>query len=340
MANHTLQNIEQMMVRRKRDHIDLAFESQISAIKRDARFRYEPVLRNHPETWKEPITFLGKQLSVPVWISSMTGGTGYARKINSNLARVCNEFGMGMGLGSCRSLLHDDTHLKDFNVRELLGDSLPLFANLGISQVEKLVQKKEYARIHDLIVRLKADGLIIHVNPLQEWMQPEGDRILVPPIDTIENFLSETSYPLVVKEVGQGMGPESLRALLKLPLAALEFGAFGGTNFSKVELSRDSDVRSEILHPFANVGEDAESMIDSVNQISEKEILCKQFIISGGVKNFLDGHYFTSKLKFPSIYGQASSFLKYALDDYDMLQKFVRIQVEGLALARSFLKVI
>ena len=105
----------------------------------DDRFYYEPLLSAHPSE-TNPVGFLGKKLRAPIWVSSMTGGTELARKINTNLARACREFGMGMGLGSCRSLLDRDEYLGDFNVRELIGDELPFYANLGIAQVEQLIK--------------------------------------------------------------------------------------------------------------------------------------------------------------------------------------------------------
>ena len=90
-----------------------------------------------------------------------------------------------MGLGSCRSLLTSDEHLADFAVRPLLGPDLPLYANLGIAQLEVLIKQGDLHLIDSLIQRLDADGLIIHVNPLQEWFQPEGDRFEQPPLRTI-----------------------------------------------------------------------------------------------------------------------------------------------------------
>jgi len=117
-------------VARKRDHIELAFQSQINEGLLDKRFYYEPLLAGHPKHGSYPsFQFLGKTMRVPLWVSSMTGGTQLAHTINHNLARACREFGMGMGLGSCRSLLYTDDTLADFNVRKIIGDDLPLFAN-------------------------------------------------------------------------------------------------------------------------------------------------------------------------------------------------------------------
>ena len=325
---------------RKSEHIRLAFKSQTGLSDIDDRFYYEPMLSAHPDNNITPFTFLGKTFRVPVWVSSMTGGTALAKQINHNLARVCKEFGMGMGLGSCRMLLDSDEHLDDFNVRHIIGDEQTLFANLGIGQLEQAVSGNEIQKIHELVDRLSADGLIIHVNPMQEWIQKEGDQLMNAPIDTIARFLDKTDYKVIVKEVGQGIGPESLQRLLKMPLAAIEFAAYGGTNFAMVELLRSDDTARKYYEPLTHIGADAASMVEYVNDIIEQQdVLCKQIIISGGVKTFLDGYYLINKSKLPAIYGQASSFLAFAGESYERLYEYVEYQIRGLQLAQAYLKI-
>jgi isopentenyl-diphosphate delta-isomerase len=324
---------------RKREHIELAFKSQTTAEKADSRFIYEPLLSEHP-TELTPIGFLGKTLRTPIWACSMTGGTELAKKINENIARVCKDFGMGMGLGSCRILLDDDTYFEDFNVRKYIGDSLPLFANLGIAQIDILLLNNDTDKIKRLIEKLKADGLIIHVNPLQEWFQPEGDPITRPSIDIIEELIEKAEYPLIIKEVGQGMGNESLKRLLQLPIQAIEFGAFGGANFSMVELLRRDKNECDIYKPLAYVGQTAEQMVDAINYLSGSvDLVCKQIIISGGINNFLDGYYLMKKSAVPALYGQASAILKFAKQSYEKLYKYIEMQVKGLSLAEAFLRI-
>lgn len=325
---------------RKKDHINLALKSQTALPQMDPRFHYEPMLASHPAGGLTPFTFLGKSHRVPMWVSSMTGGTKLAGTINRNLAMACNEFGMGMGLGSCRIILDDDTRFEDFNMREQIGDELPLWANLGIAQVEELIQTKKTEKVTRLVERLRADGLIIHVNPMQEWFQPEGDILSLSPLETIQRFMDQVSLPVIVKEVGQGMGPESLKALLQLPLQAIEFAAFGGTNFAKVELLRDEQASRALFEPLSLIGEDATTMVHHVNEIvAGHQPLCKELIISGGIKNFLDGYYLVQKSTLPAIYGMASEFLKHAREDYDRLRDFVNAQVRGLEMAYAYLSI-
>ncbi len=322
---------------RKKDHIDLALTSEV--LTSDERFYYEPILAPHPHDGITKTQFLDKSFALPIWISSMTGGTEWAKTININLAKAAKEFGLGMGLGSCRSLLYDDDRISDFAVREYIGGQ-PLYANLGIAQLEELVLENKYQVLKDLVKKLDADGLIIHVNPLQEGMQPEGDLIKVSPLDTIKKLLDHLDIPLIVKEVGQGMGYRSLEALLKLPLAAVDFAAHGGTNFTKLELLRTDDPAT--LDSLSLVGHSATEMVNMVNQISKElgdKMLCKQIIISGGVKDFLDGYYLMQTLKTPSVYGQAGAFLKHARGDYEALRQYVLSQKKGLEMSYAFLQV-
>jgi isopentenyl-diphosphate Delta-isomerase len=330
-------------VSRKKDHIELAFASQVAAAELDSRFYYEPLLAAHPDPdagW--PLHFLGKPLGAPLWVSSMTGGTEKAGRINRNLARACSEFRLGMGLGSCRQLLYSSEHLPDFDVRDTLGPDLPLYANLGVAQLETLLANKAADKIDALIHLLRADGLIVHVNPLQEAMQPEGDRYLRPALETIQAVLENTRKPVIVKEVGQGMGPESLRALLQMPLAAVEFAAAGGTNFAKLELHRADALFQDIFGKMALTGHSAAEMLHFVSTLkAELGAKCQvpQLIISGGIRHFLDGYYLLEKSPLPAVFGQASGFLKYAEGNYETLQAFVQAQIRGLNLAKAFLRV-
>jgi isopentenyl-diphosphate delta-isomerase len=317
---------------RKKDHIELANKAQTPITSVDARFNYEPLFFKHPEsTQKSPLTFLGKSLDFPIWISSMTGGTEFAYTINQNLAQLCGKYHLGMGLGSCRSLLYSSDRLKDFAVRTLMGDQ-PLYANLGIAQVEQCLERNDIQKIHDLVTKIEADGLIIHLNPLQEWFQPEGDRYKVSPLETLTRFLEKTTYPVIVKEVGHGLGPKSLAALLKLPLKGIEYGAFGGTNFTLLESMRGKEINMKA--PFIHVGHSALEMTEILSALPSQQ---KEFIISGGIKNILDGYALLSKLKAPSVIGMAQPFLNPALEGYEPLEKFFLELKESFLTAKGLL---
>jgi isopentenyl-diphosphate delta-isomerase len=329
--------------KRKYEHLELTNSSQVGKDKKDMRFYYEPLLANHPDDEAIlPTKFLGFELGAPLWVSSMTGGTQNANKINLNLAKACHKFRLGMGLGSCRPLLQDDAHFDDFNLRPIIGDDLPFFANLGIAQVEELIEKNEIDRINRMVERLKATGLVIHINPLQEWLQPEGDRFKNPPLETIKLLLSKLDYPLILKEVGQGFGPKSLELAMGLPLAAIELAGFGGTNFSKLELLRQSldTEKYKVKEEFSYQGHDAFEMVNFINKVLSthgNHVQCKEIIISGGIKSFLDGHFLMNKLDCPSVYGQAAKLLDVAKISYERLDVYLTEQIIGLKMAKNFL---
>ena len=210
-----------------------------------------------------------------------------------------------------------------------------------MGQVEEILASKNTQSIVDLVGELRADGLIVHVNPLQEWFQPEGNRLKQSPSQTIQQLLDLVSLKVIVKEVGQGFGPKSLNQLLALPIEAIEFGAYGGTNFSKLEMLRNDPQKLEASLPFAFVGQSANQMVDSVNQILKENPnpACRQLIISGGIQNALDGYYLTSKSQLPSVFGMASAVLKHASESYESLQRFLQDQIQILSLAKAYLKI-
>lgn len=327
---------------RKKEHIDLAFKARSSVRDIDSRFDYEPLFARHPQDYSALTTrFAGKTMDAPVWISSMTGGTQKAAIINQNLAKACGEYRLGMGLGSCRQLLYSDAYLSDFQLRKYAGEQ-PFYANLGIAQVESLLQSGNVFRIRELLDKLDSDGLIIHINPLQEWLQPEGDRYTRAPVYTIQDVLEKLDISIIVKEVGQGMGPASIEALLRLPLTAIDFAASGGTNFALMEILRSAPDIAEHYRSLVNIGHSAEEMVLLTNIIADElrqDCLTGQVIVSGGIHDFLDGYYLTEKSKLPAVYGQASGFLKHAMGDYVELQEYIEMQLQGLALAKAILKV-
>jgi len=329
---------------RKKDHIDLAFKSRPTEKIGLDNFTYEPMLSAHPEYLSHPKQeFLGFEFRLPFWISSMTGGTERAKLINENLAKGAEEFGLGLGLGSCRPLLSDDKRFDDFDIKKFMP-TRPLFTNFGIAQLEELVARNSLGEIDHITKSLNADGIIIHVNPLQEWGQPEGDRFKKPPLDTIKSVLAKSDFPLIVKEVGQGFGPKSMKSLMELPLAAIEFGAYGGTNFTILELarlSRSLSGKKSDKEDFGHIGHDALEMIDFANEIlnaSDSDLKCREFIISGGVSSGMQGFILNESLRSNSVVGMAASFLKHAMGEYSELQTYMLELRSEYLLASAYIK--
>ena len=340
--------------KRKTHHIEFARQAQTHTESLNRLFDYEPLCSGFPsENIVDLPRKIGKkQVRFPLWISSMTGGTGKAGPINKRLAKVAGEYGIGMGLGSCRPLLESDQYFDDFNLRPLIGEKGVLFANFGLAQIEQQIQKDAGKNLIKICKKLDVDGVFIHVNPLQEWYQPEGDRWFTSPLKVIErvsDILHEADFLLGVKEVGQGMGPKSIESVLRGPCDILEFGAYGGTNFSLLELLRTPESLKNTGQEnigkrgreLCYVGHTAGEMVYHVNRLN-KEINdlgnSKTFIVSGGIRSFLEGYFLLENLEGNGLYAMAKPFLAAANEGESSLRQFVQSELEGLTMAKAFLR--
>ncbi len=176
-------------------------------------------------------TFLGRTLGAPLMIGAMTGGTAEAGAINATLAAAAERHGVPMALGSGRALLEDPTLIDTY-----VGDARPplLFANLGAVGLEPAAAVR-------LVELTGADGLSVHLNPIQEAVQPEGQPFFGDVLDRITATVAALApIPVLVKEVGFGMDPEDVVALAAAGAAAIEVGGAGGTNWALVEGRRDA----------------------------------------------------------------------------------------------------
>ena len=160
-------------------------------------------------------------------------------------------------------------------------------------------------------------------------------------IITLEKLLNKITVPLIVKEVGQGFGPSSLAALLQMPLLAIDLAGFGGTNFSQLEILRQKKINGAQL-PMVKVGQTCAEMIVHVHEFKAKnpqQILAKHLIFSGGMRDYLDGYFLLEQSALPSLYGQAQGLLEHAVISSESLAEYVEGQLQGLAMAKSFLRV-
>ncbi len=315
--------------KRKDDHINLVDQSQY--INRDNRFHYEPLLGTHPDSNPRPLVFLDKKIDYPFWISSMTGGGSHSLEINQRMAKVCSRLKIGMGLGSCRVLFDDESKIKDFNLRSLIGDELPFYMNLGLAQVEEFVQKDQVDLVNEMSEKLSTDGVCIHINPLQEFFQPQGDQILISPLETLAKFVESFDGKIIIKEVGQGFGPKSLDVILGLNIDCIELSGFGGTNFTKLEKIRSGKTEND----FESIGETSFDMLNFLNK-NDKSI---DIIVSGGVNNPLDAYYLKTISKNPTIIGQASNVLKHALIGEENLFQYILNFILKMRLAENYLTI-
>ncbi|MGE5696849.1 MAG: type 2 isopentenyl-diphosphate Delta-isomerase [Candidatus Sericytochromatia bacterium] len=178
--------------------------------------------------------FLGKQLRAPVLVGAMTGGAELSGTINRNLATAAQQLGIGMMLGSQRIMLDNEQAAKSFLVRDVAPDVL-LIGNIGLSQLTK-------SALPDLVRaldRVGADALAVHTNPLQEAIQSGGDTDFSGSLNRLRDVAEALGYPILLKEVGHGLGAVAVAELLRvpgeLPIAALDVAGAGGTSWSRVE---------------------------------------------------------------------------------------------------------
>lgn len=223
----------------------------------------------------------GRRLAAPLLISCMTGGTLEAREINRRLAQVAATNGFAMGLGSGRALLESPEWLDTFDVRSF-APQVPLLANIGAVQLNKGYGAEECRR---LVEMLKADALVLHLNPLQEALQPEGDTCFGNLLEQIAVLCKRLPFPVVVKEVGWGIGAADVRALVDAGVAAIDVAGAGGTSWSEVERYRIAEPwRARVAAAFAGWGIPTAACIVEARAAAPAETL----IASGGIRNGLE----------------------------------------------------
>jgi isopentenyl-diphosphate Delta-isomerase len=229
---------------RKADHLRINAELDVGAKGVSSGFeRYAFVHQALPEIDLAEVDtsmrLFGRRLAAPLLISCMTGGTPDGARINRILATVAAEHGLAMGLGSGRAALEAPETFETFDVRSLAPEVL-LLANLGAVQLNKGYGADDCRRLVEL---LRADALVLHLNALQESLQPEGDTCFRGLLEKIEALCAAVDFPIVVKEVGWGIGPDAVRRLFDAGVAAIDVAGAGGTSWSEVE-------RHRIAHPW------------------------------------------------------------------------------------------
>jgi isopentenyl-diphosphate delta-isomerase len=226
-------------------------------------------------------TFLGKQLLAPLLISSMTGGTEQAGIINQRLASVAQHYKIAMGVGSQRVVVEKPQVASTFAVRSRAPDIL-LFANLGAVQLNYYYGLDECLRLVDL---LEADALILHLNPLQECIQPKGDTNFKGLLDKINKLCTKLPVPIIAKEVGNGISAPMAEKLLAAGVTAIDVAGAGGTSWAKVESERAGNAQQRRMGmTFADWGLPTAECITSIRTIAPEVPL----IASGGLRNGLD----------------------------------------------------
>lgn len=271
---------------RKKEHIRLCLTDQVEGVNKSTGLEGISFIHNAlPEINFNDIqlktTFLNKQLKAPFLVSSMTGGSDLAAKININLATASEEKGWAIGLGSTRALLESKAHEESFLIRTH-AKTVPLIANLGAVQFNYGYGVEECQRIID---RTEADSLVLHLNSLQEVVQDEGDLNFENLLPKIEEVCKKLTVPVGVKEVGFGIDGSVAKKLYDVGIAYIDVAGAGGTSWSQVEKLRSKDpLRKAAAEAFNNWGIPTKDCIVSV----KSELPKTPIVASGGMKTGLD----------------------------------------------------
>ncbi|MFP4343644.1 MAG: type 2 isopentenyl-diphosphate Delta-isomerase [Anaerolineales bacterium] len=275
-----------LITQRKNDHIrinleeDVAFERLTTGLER-YRFVHQALPEIALEEVQTETTFLGKHLSFPFIIASMTGGSAHAARFNRMWAEAAQAAGLGMGLGSMRIALQYPEAQTSFQVRRYAPDIL-LLANLGAVQFNYGYGVEECRQVVEMV---EADGLVLHINPLQEALQPEGDTRYDNLLPKIEQVCRALEVPVIVKEVGWGLSQRVTRLLLDAGVAALDVAGAGGTSWSQVEMYRSQTIlEREVAAAFRDWGIPTVESLQMVRQVDEQVPL----IASGGLRTGID----------------------------------------------------
>jgi len=264
------------MEERKSDHIRICLEKDVEAGSTGferVRLTHKALPELNLDEINTEIEFLGKTLKSPVIIEGITGGTKEAKKINKDLAKISQEFGIGFGVGSQRIAIDDEAMESTFKVRDVAPDIL-LIANLGAVQLNHGYGLDECKRAIEMI---DADALALHLNPLQEAIQPEGERNFSGLIEKVNEISSKLDKPVIAKEVGSGISGDIAS---QLKVDAIDVGGSGGTSWSLVEGYRANE--EEIGRTFAGWGIPT---ADCIREVSGNVPV----IGSGGIRSGLDG---------------------------------------------------
>lgn len=315
---------------RKNDHLDIVLRNEDAALRRDNGL--DDIQFAHcalPELDLAQISlstkFLGKHMAAPLLISSMTGGPTRSISLNMHIAQACNELGLGFGVGSQRIAL-EGTSAAGFS-RDLrqAAPKAVILANFGAAQLQDWDGVEMARRAVDMI---EADGLIIHLNPMQEAMQPNGDTNWSGLLAKIEQICRGCSFPIVCKEVGAGISGQIARQLADSGVSVIDVAGRGGTSWVTVEAARtESSKQKQIAEPFHHWG------IPTAQAIADVKSHCPDvaLIASGGLRDGLDC---AKSIRLGAdIAGLAAGILQAAMHDERKLIEQLEVIIEQLRIA-------
>ncbi|MBN1262788.1 MAG: type 2 isopentenyl-diphosphate Delta-isomerase [Candidatus Pacebacteria bacterium] len=265
---------------------------------------------------------LGKKLNQPLIIASMTGGVAEAKTINANLAKAAQKTKVALGVGSQRIAVEDEKTADSFKIVRRLAPDAVIFSNMAAVQLNYGYDVDDYRRAVDQVA---ADALYLHLNPLQEALQLEGNTDFSDLLPKIENLVSQIGVPVYVKEVGHGISSLVAKALENVGVAGIDVAGTGGTSWSWIEATNND--RAELAAWFKNFGY---TTAESLRQI-KPAIKNTALVASGGIRNPIQA--LKSRLLGADYYSAARPFLTPALQSYEEVVKTINLWQQGLKIA-------
>lgn len=274
---------------RKKDGIEIPLHKDVQAKTTSTYLEYVKLVHNAlPEIDYDDIdlstTFLGHRFSVPLIIDSMTGGTDEATLINGRLGELAQEYGLGMGLGSQRAGLKSEELAATYSVARKNAPDAFLIANIGGAQLAKGLTIDEAKKIVRMI---GANALVVHLNPLQELVQPEGEPRYRGVLDRISALVMEMDVPVIVKEVGAGISREVAIRLEMSGVSAINIAGAGGTSWAGVEKLRADMVKNKTKARLGDVFWDW-GIPTAASLVQVRRAVKLPLIASGGLRNGLE----------------------------------------------------
>ncbi len=270
---------------RKKDHVELTVTEGTQYNQPSGFERYHFVHNALPEVNSNEVSteanFLGRTFNMPLFISSMTGGYSEAGPVNAIIAEFCEAENLPFGVGSQRAMLEDESLTDTFSVVREKAPNAFICSNIGGAQ---LIGGLDANKIIQLIDSVKANAIIVHLNPLQELMQPEGDRDFKGILDGIEQLVKDTELPVIVKETGAGISEHTARRLLNVGVDVIDVAGAGGTSWAKVENFRSSNQTAN--HGFDEWGIPTVECIKQLSKLEWERSF--EIIASGGIRSAFD----------------------------------------------------
>ena len=270
---------------RKKDHVELTVTDQTQYLTRTGfdqyYFQHDALPEINFEDISTETSFLNRTFSFPLFISSMTGGYADAGPVNSIIAEFCEVENLPFGVGSQRAMIEDPIQIESFSVARKEAPNAFIAANIGGVQ---LISDWSIDKTKLLIDSIEADAIIVHLNPLQELMQPEGDRNFKGVLNGIEQLVKNVSIPIIAKETGAGISAYSAKRLLNAGVSVIDVAGAGGTSWSKVENQRSNNIHPQNL--FDEWGIPTTVCLEQISSLQWERSF--ELISSGGIRTAID----------------------------------------------------